>query len=52
MKSADTLNILQKIHYVLCLKVQITTKSYDIKAMNTNSVKVQSDKKETTSLRI
>lgn len=37
------------IHRVLCLKVQIAIKSHDIKAMNANSVKIQSDKNKTTS---
>lgn len=47
MKSVDTLDILHKIHYPLFY--ELTTMSCDTKAMNTNSVKVQSDKNKAAS---
>lgn len=48
MKSVDILDILHKIHYPLFF-YELTTMSCDTEAMNTNSVKVQSDKNKTAS---
>lgn len=47
MKSVDTLDILHKIYYPLFY--ELTTMSCDTEAMNTNSVKVQSDKNKAAS---